>query len=185
MNFDQRAKPRHCTLGCPSVLAAQFLYRPYIAAASMENRNDYPAPARRSETRHSLLIFSNAPATCASRRAPKPMLRASAAVVQTSPPCAYCRRRPGHPRHLQESHQLGKKAGPRFLLPLACGTHCSVCGCDPSLVGGDRRSSSGSSLAKFTANRRASSLVSRFGRRAVRRSDTSGIWAEAECAACA
>jgi hypothetical protein len=38
-----------------------------------------------------------------------------------------------------------------------------------------RRSSSGSS-AKFTAICRASSRVSRFGRRAVRRSDTSEIW---------
>jgi hypothetical protein len=42
------------------------------------------------------------------------------------------------------------------------------------LIGGDRRSNSGS-LAKFTANRRASSGVSRFGRRSVRRSDMSGI----------
>jgi hypothetical protein len=41
------------------------------------------------------------------------------------------------------------------------------------------RSSSGS-LAKFTANRRASSRVSRFGRRATRRSDMSGIGGEAE-----
>ena len=49
MNFDQPAKPRHCTPGCPLVLAAQFLYRPYIAAASMENRNDYPAPERKLE----------------------------------------------------------------------------------------------------------------------------------------
>ena len=48
-----------------------------------------------------------------------------------------------------------------------------------SLIGGDRRSSSGS-LAKFTAIRRASSRVSRFSRRAVRRSDTSGIGGEAE-----
>jgi hypothetical protein len=38
----------------------------------------------------------------------------------------------------------------------------------------------GGSLAKFAAMRRASSRVSRFGRRAVRRSDMSGIWAEAE-----
>ena len=35
-------------------------------------------------------------------------------------------------------------------------------------------------LTKFTAIRRASSHVSRFGRRAVRRSDTSGIRGEAE-----
>jgi hypothetical protein len=42
-----------------------------------------------------------------------------------------------------------------------------------------RRSSSGS-LAKFAANRRASSRVSRFGRRAIRRSDMSGIGREAE-----
>jgi hypothetical protein len=42
-----------------------------------------------------------------------------------------------------------------------------------------RRSSSGS-LAKFTANHRASSRVSRFGRRAMRRSDMSGIGGEAE-----
>ena len=34
--------------------------------------------------------------------------------------------------------------------------------CHASLIGGDRRSSSGN-LAKFTANRRASSRVSRFG----------------------
>ena len=45
--------------------------------------------------------------------------------------------------------------------------------------GGDRRSSSGS-LAKFTAICRASSRVSRFGRRAVRRSDMSEIGGEAE-----
>ena len=50
MNFDQPAKPRHCTPGCPSVLVAQSLYRPHIAAASMENRNDHLAPERRSET---------------------------------------------------------------------------------------------------------------------------------------
>ena len=48
-----------------------------------------------------------------------------------------------------------------------------------SLIGGDPRSSSGS-LVKFTAIRRASSRVSRFGRRAVRRSDMSGIGGEAE-----
>ena len=35
---------------CLSVLVAQFLYRPYTAAASMENPNEYPVPARRSET---------------------------------------------------------------------------------------------------------------------------------------
>jgi hypothetical protein len=50
MNLDQRAKPRRCTPECPSVLGAQFLHRPHIAAASMENRNEYPAPERRSET---------------------------------------------------------------------------------------------------------------------------------------
>jgi hypothetical protein len=48
-----------------------------------------------------------------------------------------------------------------------------------SLIGGDRRSSSGSS-AKFAVMRRASSCVSRFGRRAMQRSDTSGIGGEAE-----
>jgi hypothetical protein len=42
-----------------------------------------------------------------------------------------------------------------------------------------RRSSSGS-LAKFIANHRASSRVIRFGRRAVRRRDMSGIGGEAE-----
>ena len=42
-----------------------------------------------------------------------------------------------------------------------------------------RRSSSGS-LAQFTVIRRASSRVSRSGRRAIRRSDTSGIGGEAE-----
>ena len=45
--------------------------------------------------------------------------------------------------------------------------------------GGDRRSSSGTS-AKFAAMRRASSRVSRFGRRSARRSDMSGIGGEAE-----
>jgi hypothetical protein len=48
-----------------------------------------------------------------------------------------------------------------------------------SLIGGDRRSSSGS-LVKFTDIRRASSRVSRFGRRATRRSDMSEIGGEAE-----
>ena len=43
----------------------------------------------------------------------------------------------------------------------------------------DRRNST-SNLAKFTVIRRASSRVSRFGRGAVRRSDTSGIGGEAE-----
>src|SRR6202030_2810312 len=54
------------------------------------------------------------PSLCPSR-APKPMPCASAAALQTSPACACCRRRlrRPHPRHLQESHQLGKKAGPR------------------------------------------------------------------------
>jgi len=51
--------------------------------------------------------------------------------------------------------------------------------CRASLVGGGARSSSGS-LAKFTVIRRASSRISRFGRRAMRRSDTSGIGGEAE-----
>jgi hypothetical protein len=41
------------------------------------------------------------------------------------------------------------------------------------------RSNSGN-LAKFTANRRASLRVNRFGRRAMRRCDTSGIGGEAE-----
>jgi len=51
--------------------------------------------------------------------------------------------------------------------------------CHASLIGGDRRNSP-SSLAKFTANRRASSRLSRFGRRAMRRSDMSGIGGEVE-----
>ena len=42
-----------------------------------------------------------------------------------------------------------------------------------------RRNSSGS-LAKFAVMRRASSRVSRFGRRAARRSNVSGIGGEAE-----
>ena len=50
---------------------------------------------------------------------------------------------------------------------------------DASLIGVAPRSISGS-LAKFTAMRRASSRVRRFGRRAVRRSDTSEIGGEAE-----
>jgi hypothetical protein len=75
MNFDQRAKPRHCTLGYPSVLAVQFLRRPHIAAASMENRKEYPAPERRSETPPKHLHI---PATLrlpllGPSRAPKPM----------------------------------------------------------------------------------------------------------------
>ncbi len=44
----------------------------------------------------------------------------------------------------------------------------------PPLIGGGPRRSSGR-LAKFTANCRASSRVSRFGRRAVRHSNMSGI----------
>ena len=54
----------------------------------------------------------------------------------------------------------------------------------PPLIGGGPRSSSGS-LAKFTVIRRASSRVSRFGRRAVRRSDMSEIGGKRKCAACA
>jgi ABC-type dipeptide/oligopeptide/nickel transport system ATPase component len=42
------------------------------------------------------------------------------------------------------------------------------------------RPASSSGRLAFTANRRASSRVSRFGRRAIRRSDTSGIGGEAE-----
>ena len=53
-----------------------------------------------------------------------------------------------------------------------------------SLIGGDPRSSSGS-LAKFTVIRGASSRVSRFGRRAVRRSDMFGLGEKRKCAACA
>ena len=48
-----------------------------------------------------------------------------------------------------------------------------------SLIGARPRSSSGS-LASFTVIRCASSRVSRFDRRAARRSDTSGIGVEAE-----
>ena len=48
-----------------------------------------------------------------------------------------------------------------------------------SLIGGGRRSSSGS-LAKATVIGRSSSRVSRFGRGAVRRSGMSGIGGEAE-----
>ena len=55
-----------------------------------------------------------------------------AAVAQTSPACAYCRRRPRrpHPRRLQESHQFGQESRAALLLSLACGTHCSVRGCN-------------------------------------------------------
>jgi hypothetical protein len=58
--------------------------------------------------------------------------------------------------------------------------------CHASLVGGDRRSSSGS-LAKSTraTMRRAWSRVGRFGRRAIRRSNMSGIGEKRKCAACA
>ena len=88
-----------------------------------------------------------------------------AAVAQTSPACAYCRRRPRrpHPRRLQESHQFGQESRAALLLSLACGTHCSVRGCNlrhAPLIGGGPRSSSGN-LAKFTANRAGH----RFGRR--------------------
>jgi hypothetical protein len=57
-----------------------------------------------------------------------------------------------------------------------------MCGCNQphaSLIGGGPRSSSGNS-AKFTANRRASSRVSRFGRRAMQRCDSSGIGGKTE-----
>jgi hypothetical protein len=50
----------------------------------------------------------------------------------------------------------------------------------PRLDGRPRGNRSSGSLAKFTGSRSASSRVSRFGRRAVRRSDTSGIGGEAE-----
>ena len=53
-----------------------------------------------------------------------------------------------------------------------------------SLIGGDRRNRPGS-LVKFAAMGRASSRVSRFGRRATRRSDTSGIGEKRKCVACA
>jgi len=51
--------------------------------------------------------------------------------------------------------------------------------CRASLIGGDQRSNTGS-LVKFAAIRRASSRVSRFGRRAVRRSGMSEIGGEEE-----
>jgi hypothetical protein len=54
--------------------------------------------------------------------------------------------------------------------------------CHASLIGGDRRSSSGS-FAKFTVICRASSRVSRFGRRTVRRSNAFGIGEKRKCAA--
>ena len=43
-----------------------------------------------------------------------------AAVAQTSPACAYCRRRPRgpHPRQLQESHQFGQESRAALLLSL-------------------------------------------------------------------
>ena len=52
-----------------------------------------------------------------------------AAVAQTSPACAYCRRRPRgpHPRHLQESHQFGQESRAALLLSLG-GTEVSVAG---------------------------------------------------------
>jgi hypothetical protein len=62
------------------------------------------------------------------------------------------------------------------------GCHCLLCPdrlTDPLCTFRFIRALSGS-LAKFTAIRRASSRVSRFGRRAMRRSDMSGIWGEAE-----
>ena len=62
MNFDQRAKPQQCRPECPSVLVAQFLYRPYTAAASMENRNEYPVPARR--TKNSVIASSYSTQGC-------------------------------------------------------------------------------------------------------------------------
>ena len=48
-----------------------------------------------------------------------------------------------------------------------------------SLIGGDQRSRSGN-LVKFAVMGRTSSRVSRFGRRAVRRRDTSRIGGKTE-----
>jgi hypothetical protein len=66
------------------------------------------------------------------------------------------------------------KPAPRRISKAAheCFAHQRVQPRHASLIGGDRRSSSGS-LVKFAAMRRASSRVSRFGRRAVRHSDMS------------
>ena len=68
--------------------------------------------------------------------------------------------------------------------PLICGRLASSAPCGrhalPSSAYGDDRRSSSCSLAKFTAICRASSCVSRFGRRAMRRSDMSEIGGEAE-----
>jgi hypothetical protein len=72
--------------------------------------------------------------------------------------------------HVHDSSLQG--AGALFIRPFVA----RVCCYRPSSFG---RSSSGS-LAKFTANRCASSRVSRFGRRAMRRSDMSGIGGEGE-----
>ena len=59
---------------------------------------------------------------------------------------------------------------------------CSVFGHQflPPAVNQKALRSISDNLAKFTANRRVSSCVSRFGRRAVRRIDMSGIGEEAE-----
>ena len=86
----------------------------------------------------------------------------------------------GEPRGLRDSREPTETVRPS--------------GCDarvPSMLGFGRQflpptvnqkalRNSPSSLAKFTAIRRASSRVSRFGRRAVRRSDMSEIGGEAE-----
>jgi hypothetical protein len=64
---------------------------------------------------------------------------------------------------------------------------CSVCGHQflPPALNQKALRNSPSSLAKFTVIRRASSRVSRFGRRAVRRSNIPESGEKRKCAACA
>jgi hypothetical protein len=88
-----------------------------------------------------------------------------AAVAQTSPACAYCRRRPRrpHPRRLQESHQFGQESRAALLLSLACGTHCSVRGCN--LV--TPRLSAAAHAAAATGSRQAAAVSVTVTSRAV------------------
>jgi hypothetical protein len=173
-------------------LAAQFLYRPYIAAASMENRNDHLAPEWRSETPSK---HPHIPATLrlpgfVHHRAPKPMPFASATAVQTSPACACCRivgSAIGFRAVGLGARRDGRSRGGRRDLTFVLHRPVELAGLSGHFA--DCREMCGSklvtprlsaatdavSLAKFTANRRASSRVSRFGRRAVRRSNMSGI----------
>ena len=83
--FRSARKTASLYAGVPPVLVAQSLYRPYIVAASMENRNEHPAPERKSETpsKHPH-IPAMTTSTLSVIRAPKPMPLASATAAGLS-----------------------------------------------------------------------------------------------------